>query len=259
MLIDWFTVAAQMMNFLILVWLLRRFLYGPLLKTMDERQQQINKHLAEIELDRQTAEATRVKLAAEVTAFERAREERLRVISQESEERRKHLTEELRLEIDTLRSRWKGALTQEQESFRRNLSSLAQQELVELAGKITSDLADAQLEGLMVSRFIQRLREEAATSPSEGIFAALKRSPVPGVTVRSSLPLPAETATLIKTELAKHLGGEGQIEFLVAPEIGCGIELSVDHHKLSWTIAEYVASFRDSLEAAVQQKTDATT
>ena len=42
MLIDWFTVAAQAINFLILVLLLRRFLYGPIVKAMDDREAAIN-------------------------------------------------------------------------------------------------------------------------------------------------------------------------------------------------------------------------
>ena len=38
MLIDWFTVVAQAANFLVLVWLLKRFLYKPILGAMDARE-----------------------------------------------------------------------------------------------------------------------------------------------------------------------------------------------------------------------------
>ena len=41
MLIDWFTVIAQMLNFLILVWLLKRFLYQPILDAIDAREKGI--------------------------------------------------------------------------------------------------------------------------------------------------------------------------------------------------------------------------
>ena len=46
MLIDWFTVAAQAVNFLILVWLLKRFLYKPVLAAIDEREKRIATQLA---------------------------------------------------------------------------------------------------------------------------------------------------------------------------------------------------------------------
>ena len=41
MLIDWFTVAAQAVNFLLLVWLLKRFLHKPVLAAIDEREKRI--------------------------------------------------------------------------------------------------------------------------------------------------------------------------------------------------------------------------
>ena len=43
MLIDWFTVAAQALNFLILVWLMKRFLYKPILHAIDAREERIAK------------------------------------------------------------------------------------------------------------------------------------------------------------------------------------------------------------------------
>src|SRR5208282_2974056 len=47
MLIDWFTVGAQALNFLILVWLMRRFLYKPVLHAIDEREKRIAAELAD--------------------------------------------------------------------------------------------------------------------------------------------------------------------------------------------------------------------
>ena len=49
MLIDWFTVGAQALNFLILVWLLKRFLYKPILHAIDEREKGIAAQLASSE------------------------------------------------------------------------------------------------------------------------------------------------------------------------------------------------------------------
>ena len=51
MLIDWFTVGAQALNFLILVWLMKRFLYKPILRAIDEREKRIASELADAEWD----------------------------------------------------------------------------------------------------------------------------------------------------------------------------------------------------------------
>jgi F-type H+-transporting ATPase subunit b len=57
MLIDWFTVGAQALNFLILVWLMKRFLYKPILHAIDEREKRIAAELADA--DAKKAEAKR--------------------------------------------------------------------------------------------------------------------------------------------------------------------------------------------------------
>ena len=49
MLINPFTVLAQLVNFLILVWLLKRFLYKPILHAIDEREKGIAAQLAQAE------------------------------------------------------------------------------------------------------------------------------------------------------------------------------------------------------------------
>ncbi len=55
MLIDWFTVGAQVVNFAILVWLLKRFLYKPIIDAIDAREKRIALALADA--DAKTAEA----------------------------------------------------------------------------------------------------------------------------------------------------------------------------------------------------------
>jgi F-type H+-transporting ATPase subunit b len=57
MLIDWFTVGAQAINFIILVWLLKRFLYKPILDAVDAREKRVATELADA--DAKKAEAKR--------------------------------------------------------------------------------------------------------------------------------------------------------------------------------------------------------
>jgi len=59
--IDWITVIAQIANFLVLVWLLKRFLYRPILDGIDAREAEITRRMAEAgeaEKKAQAAEAT---------------------------------------------------------------------------------------------------------------------------------------------------------------------------------------------------------
>ena len=64
MLIDWFTVGAQALNFIILVWLLKRFLYKPILNAVDAREQRIAAELADADAKRAEAKKERDELVA---------------------------------------------------------------------------------------------------------------------------------------------------------------------------------------------------
>ena len=65
MLIDWFTVVAQVVNFLILVWLLKRFLYKPILDAIDAREKRIASELADADAKKAAAEQTARRVPAQ--------------------------------------------------------------------------------------------------------------------------------------------------------------------------------------------------
>src|SRR3974377_298212 len=118
MLIDWFTVCAQVVNFLLLIWLLKRFLYKPILGAMDAREKEIAGRLHDAETQKTEAERERESLRVAMVEFETQREALLKKVADEAETTRKRLSEEVRQEIGTLRTKWREALQNEQDALR---------------------------------------------------------------------------------------------------------------------------------------------
>jgi F-type H+-transporting ATPase subunit b len=73
MLIDWFTVGAQIVNFLILVWLLKHFLYKPILDAIDAREKKIAAELADADTKRTEAEKERADFENKNKTFDQQR------------------------------------------------------------------------------------------------------------------------------------------------------------------------------------------
>ena len=71
MAIDWFTIGAQILNFLVLVWLLKRFLYQPVLDAIDKREKRIAATLADAAASKAQAAKERDALQAKNDAFDR--------------------------------------------------------------------------------------------------------------------------------------------------------------------------------------------
>src|ERR1700733_8084922 len=110
MLINWFTVCAQAVNFLILVWLLKRFLYKPILHAIDEREKGIAAQLAQAEARVAEAQVERDDFEHKNEAFEEERAALLKKATDDASSERQRLVDEARKDADALRAKRQEAL-----------------------------------------------------------------------------------------------------------------------------------------------------
>lgn len=101
------TILAQMLNFFILVWILKRFAYQPLVDTMNERKTRIANDLANAEQARLEAEQLKVEYAQQMTL---ARQEAQEIVEKAHHQAQVASTEELaaaraRIESEKIRAR----------------------------------------------------------------------------------------------------------------------------------------------------------
>src|SRR5580765_3724482 len=102
MLIDWFTVGAQALNFLVLVWLLKRFLYKPILNAIDAREKRITAELADADAMRGEAQKQRDEFQHKNEEFDRQRAALLDKATEQAKTERQRLIDEARTAADAL-------------------------------------------------------------------------------------------------------------------------------------------------------------
>ena len=83
MLIDWFTVCAQAINFLILVWLLKRYLYKPVLAAIDARERKVAARIVDAETQEKKTQAASDDIRKRNEAFDQEREGLMRKATDE--------------------------------------------------------------------------------------------------------------------------------------------------------------------------------
>jgi F-type H+-transporting ATPase subunit b len=241
MLIDWFTVAAQAINFVILVWLLKRYLYGPVLAVIDSREKKVTAELAEAEKREAQARSQSEDLLRRTAAFDRDREQLLQKAASDADAERERLLTLSRDESAAVHSKLQAALAAERASVGRELKRRAQGELFAMAGKILADLADTSLEAQMVGVFIRKLREQPLIGLDRSAGTAVVRT-----AFATSEASRAELEQAVKDAL-----GEGiHLHFEVVPEIVSGIELRVEDHKVAWSICDYLETLSRQTESA---------
>jgi F-type H+-transporting ATPase subunit b len=239
-LIDWFTVGAQAINFLILVWLLKRYLYQPVLAAIDAREKKIAAKIADAAAQETKAQVAGEELRQRNAAFDRERGDLMRKATEEGAAERQRLIESARVDSQLLRSKLTVALDAERAELGRQLALRTQAEVFAVARKALSDLAGATLEDRMIEVFIERLgRADADVGPAGAARIAL---PARAALVRSAFePAPAGRAK-IESAIRERLGPNIVVNFATSPDLVCGVELTVDGVKLAWSVADYLST-----------------
>ncbi len=249
--IDWFTVVAQIVNFLILVALLRYFLYDRVLKAVADRQQQIEASFREAEDDRAQAKGELLAAGEKNRLFDEQREKMFSKTSDEVEQRRKQLTAQVRTEVESQRARWLGALREESDSFLSDIRRRVSEEVCAIAGRTLMDLADADLERQIVSHFIQRL-ERLPDSEREAVISSLQAAGSCAI-VQSAHELSGDLRQALLDALRERFLKDLEIRFEFSEDLVCGIALQTDGHKLAWSVGDYLNSLTEELRQTLDE------
>ena len=252
MLIDWFTVAAQALNFLILVWLLKRFLYKPILNAIDAREKRIAAELADADEKRTEAQKERDEFRHKNEEFDRQRAARLSKATDEATVERQRLLDEARQAADALSVKRRETLRRDARNLSQAIALRTQQEVFAIARKVLADLAASSLEERLAEVFIRRLRE-LDDKAKEDLAGALKTASEPAL-VRSAFALPNEQRAAIQNALNETFSAEIRIRFETAPDLIGGIELTINGRKVAWSIADYVASLEKGVSVLLKEK-----
>jgi F-type H+-transporting ATPase subunit b len=251
-LIDWFTIIAQIVNFLILVALLKHFLYGRVIKAMDERERKIASRLEDAEKKQEDAENEAASHRKKNQELEERRKEFLSQAREEAEKERKELVQKAREEIDQLQTRWHGAIRQEKDSFLRELQQRVKEQVCRIARRAMKDLADADLEGKIVNTFTERLNN-LGEKEQEAITASMGDGDHP-VTIMSAFEISSHDRQKITKALRNTLKEDIEVEYQTSPDMILGVELRSHGRKLAWSLDDYLESLEASIGRVLEEE-----
>jgi len=252
MLIDWFTIGAQALNFLILVWLLKHFLYQPILNAIDEREKRIAKELADAVAKKAEAQKEHEEFQKKNEEFDQQRAGLLTKATDEAKAERQRLLDEARKAADALSAKRQESLIHDAQNLNQAIGQLTQKEVFSIARKVLTDLATVSLEERMGEVFTRRLRE--LDDKSKAVLGdALKHDSEPSL-VRSAFDLPAEQRAAVQNALNETFSAEIRLRFETSPALVCGIEFSSHGQKVGWSIAEYLGSLEKGVGELLKEK-----
>jgi F-type H+-transporting ATPase subunit b len=252
MLIDWFTVAAQAINFLILVWLMKHFLYKPILKAIDAREKLIAAELADANAKKAEAQKERDEFQNKNKDFEQQRVALWNKAANDAKAERQRLLDDARKAADALSTKRQDTLRIDAQNLNQTIGRKTQEEVFAITRKVLTDLATVSLEERLGEVFTRRLRTMDAPSKTR-LAESLKTAADPAL-IRSAFDLPPVQRAAIQNAINETFSAAIRLRFETAPDLVSGIELSVNGQKLSWSISNYLSALENGLSDLLKTK-----
>lgn len=240
--IDWITVVAQIANFLVLVWLLKRFLYRPILAGIDAREAEIARRMCSADEARRKADVAAAEYNSQQEKLVAMQEKMVEQALQESVSERERLLADAHSKVEEEISAWHKQQARESQQFATALRRAGAETLLALTRKALYDLADQTLEEAIVGHLVMELQsvatdlDKAAGDSTDAI--AITRE-----------PLSTLAREKLRKEVDRYLPGT-VLTFETDSQQAPGVILRIGGARVSWTIDSYI----DELNALLYER-----
>lgn len=251
MLIDWFTVAAQIVNFLILVFLLHRFLYRPIVGHMTEREENIKQRLEEASKRQREAQDQIEEFQRKGDELEREAGKTIALAEKQADQHKAEILEKARKDVEEQRTKWLQALDKEKEAFARKFRKRGSREILDYVRRIIDDLADEPLNNCLARVLAAKIGHLEQEDRKRLRHAASADK----IIVRSTFELAAPEKRRLTTMFHEICGKDADIAYQVDAESPLGIEARAGNIRLAWGIENYLEELQSRVMSLVEEKT----
>jgi F-type H+-transporting ATPase subunit b len=239
--IDWFVFFAQIVNFLILLFLLKKFLYGRIIGAMDAREARIAATFAEAEEAREEASRSVLMCEKKLQDIQSASDEMMNKARAEAYAYRRELMDQARKEVDEIQNRWTETLRSERENFFQELRRLTGTQVYAITRRVLKDLADMDLEQRIVQILTERI-EMMNREERERIRTLMTAGEK--ITIQSAFDIPPEAREKLNGTLQRNIGSGIDVAYEKSDDVMSGYELRINGYKIAWSMKDYL----DTLE-----------
>lgn len=244
--VDWITVIAQIVNFLVLIWLLKKFLYRPILDGIDAREAEITERMHVANQAEEKAQATEAEYLEQIVLLKASETALTDTARQKAEAARDVLLADAQELFENERKDWEYHLEQESRKYIAELHKTGASALLELTRKALGDLAGETLEERIVAHVVTRLKPVSAEllKASDGSTDAI-------ATTRD--PLPQAAREQLMSDLKKILPIV-TLHFETDAKQSLGLILRMGGAQVAWTVDTYIEGLDALLDEHISSK-----
>jgi F-type H+-transporting ATPase subunit b len=248
--INWFEIIAQMINFFILLFLLQKLFYKPVIKAMNDRQQRL--------MDNQKKSEEKMKKAAELietynqnlAELEKEKDRQLEMAKQQAQEKKEALIAAYREEAEQKRSDYLKEVDEEQERFIHDLGAALGNNAVKIAEHILGSFSEEKLSEKVFDSFIKKVEDIDEDTLKEDIESKDER-----IILISSEELSDEQKEILEKVLTKKLDTFKEISYEVEEELIQGYELKLETLTVHTNVRKYLEEAEKNIQQIIEKRT----
>ena len=248
MLIDWFTVIAELLNFLILVWLLQRLLYKPILTAIEERQTKIAAQLSEAADARASALTSQQSLDAEKKDLGDRKDALLAQAQKDALAEKQRLLDAAQAETQELRQRLQRSVRADEIKLESDIARTIREQAFAIARRILQDLSAKDLDEIIAANVVRKLSEPG--SREQLAFADGKDG---AIVVKSAHELTESVRRDLTRALPHEEAVEQEVRFEVDPELVCGLQIMAGGRRLEFSATDELTDMETHVTDALDQ------
>lgn len=237
--LSWSTFILEIINFLVLLWILKHFFYKPVLKVIAQRRSGIESQLAESQQLQNEAEALKGQYEGRLAEWDRERQQARDSLAQELDEERQRQLAELQKLLTQERKKSDVVNERRQTEARRETEHRALQQASEFATRLLTQSAGPEIEAHLVDMVIREL-DGLSSEQMEALRTQSGESPA-SINVSSAYPLSTEQQQQLQNHLATVTGLSIPVQFSEDPALLAGLSITIG----AWVLH---ANLRDELK-----------
>ena len=242
--LNWTTFILEMVNFLVLVWILKRFLYQPVLKVIAERQARIQAGLEQARQSQQQADQVRSQYENRLAEWQAEKQAAREALQREQEVQRKQALDELQASLDAAQEKTRVV----EERRLRELQEHQERDALELGARFAARLLERLAGPELEEHILQLMGEQLSDLPQEQV-AALQRA-LQGnhrrIRVTSAFPMPHAQRQSLEQILERHLGEEMSCDYQEEPDLIAGVRITLGDWLLDANLRHELRAFLDT-------------
>jgi len=247
--IDWVTFVAQIVNLFVLIWLLKRFLYRPILDIIDKRQAEINARIQSAQEAQEQAEKEKASWKKEKAHFDDMRQKRLNDLALEEQDLHKQVSIDIYKLEQEKRIQLQQELNTEILAIQDEIRSIVANQFVTFSGKLLQELTQNTPFNCVVQTITNKINRLDKKQKSELNKNLLKQNVI-HINSSNTLTKKQQQELLKMLKSVCPINTKTKIFWNVDPDLILGLEIYIGNCLLEWNLKNYLNELNDHIRSA---------